>query len=80
MTVDEAHEVSIGEVAQIIADAYQLEKGITWDSTKSDGKLKMTASNHKLGKYLPDFEFSPLRETLTKSVEWFIQHYEIARK
>ena len=78
--MDETHEVSIGEVAQIIADAYQLEKGIVWDSKKSNGKLKMTASNHKLRKYLPDFEFSPLRETLTKTVDWFIQNYDIARK
>jgi len=78
--VDGENEVPVGEVAQIIADTFQLEKGIVWDTTKSDGQLRMTSCNKKLRRYLPDFKFSPLRETLEESVKWFIQNYETARK
>lgn len=78
--MDGENEVPVGEVAQIIADTFQLEKGIVWDTTKSDGQLRMTSCNKKLRRYLSDFKFSPLRETLEESVKWFIQNYETARK
>nr|SVE73061.1 EOG090X09NN [Ceriodaphnia reticulata] len=80
LSVDEASEVSIAQVAQMVADAFQLEQGIVLDSTKADGQYKKTASNNKLRCYLPDFQFTPLREAIEKSVEWFIQNYDIARK
>lgn len=78
--MDEASEVSIAQVAQMVADAFQLEHGIVLDSTKADGQYKKTASNNKLRCYLPDFQFTPLKEAIDKSVEWFIQNYEVARK
>lgn len=33
-----------------------------FDSTKADGQFKKTASNAKLRKYLPDFQFTPFEE------------------
>ncbi len=64
----------------MVADAFQLEHGIAIDPTKSDGQYKKTASNRKLRRYLPDFQFTPLNHAIEKSVEWFIQNYDIARK
>lgn len=78
--MDESEEVSILEVAEAIANALQLKQGIILDATKSDGRLRMTASNRKLRQYLPDFVFSSFRETLVHSVEWFIENYKTARK
>jgi len=72
--------VAISDAAQIIANAFKLEKGIEWETTKSDGLLRMTSSNRKLKNYLPYFKFSPFAETLTASVEWFINNYDAARK
>nr|SVE80842.1 EOG090X09NN [Daphnia magna] len=80
LSVDESSEVSIGEVAQIIADAFQLEHGIILDSTKSDGQYKKTASNKKLRGYLPDFQFMPLKDAIERTVQWFNLNYHIARK
>ena len=68
------------EISQMIADAFQLEQGIVMDSTKADGQHKKTASNAKLRQYLPDFQFTPLKEAIKDSVAWFVDNYEIARK
>lgn len=78
--MDESDEVTIAEVAQMVADAFELEHGIVLDETKSDGQMKKTASNQKLRKYLPDYKFTPLKSALKTTVDWFIQNYETARK
>jgi GDP-L-fucose synthase len=79
-SVDEAAEVSIAEISQMVADAFELEQGIVLDETKADGQFKKTASNLKLRKYLPDFQFTPLPEAVRESVKWFVENYEVARK
>ena len=78
--MDEASEVSIEHVAQMVADAFKLEHGIVLDTSKADGQYKKTASNSKLRRYLPDFEFTPFQEAIEKSVEWFVENYDVARK
>ena len=35
---------------------------VQFDTTKSDGQYKKTASNAKLLKYLPNFKFTPIDE------------------
>lgn len=35
---------------------------ISFDTTKSDGQFKKTASNAKLRTFLPDFKFTPIDE------------------
>ena len=80
LAVDEADEVSIAELGQMVADAFQLEHGVVMDTTKDDGQFKKTASNQKLRKYLPDFKFTPLREAIKANVDWFVDNYETARK
>lgn len=78
--MDEADEVSIAELGQMVAEAFQLEQGVVMDTTKDDGQFKKTASNQKLRKYLPDFQFTPLKEAIKASVDWFVDNYETARK
>lgn len=80
LTVDESDEIPIIEVAEMIAAAFQLEQGIVLDETKAIGQFRKTASNRKLRKYLPDFQFTPLREALQTTVDWFIQNYNTVRK
>ena len=67
-------------MAQIIADAYQLEHGLVFDLSKADGPMRRTASQKKLRQYLPDFRFTPLKEAITTTVHWFIDNYNTARK
>jgi len=81
LSVGEEDEVTIADVAQMIADAMPDFKGkIVKDTTKSDGQHKKTASNAKLRRYLPDYEFKPIRDGIKESVEWFVANYDTARK
>jgi len=79
LSVDEETEVSISELAQLIADAFELEHGLAFDETKSDGQYRKTATNKKLRSYLPDFKFTPLREALGETVKWLEENFDTAR-
>lgn len=71
LSVDVADEVSIESVARMIASKFQLPGKIVMDTSKSDGQYKKTASNAKLRSLLPDFEFTPLEEGLSKTIDWY---------
>ena len=81
LSVDEAAEVSIREIAEMIAEAFELPAAqLVFDTEKSDGQFKKTADNTKLRGYLPAFEFTPIRDGIRKSIAWFKANYEAARK
>jgi len=80
LSVDEDAEVSIKEVAEMVAEAMGFEGKVVCDTTKADGQHKKTASNKKLRTLLPDYKFTPMKEGIQKSVEWFVANYETCRK
>lgn len=84
LSVGEEDEVSIGEAAQAVADAFTKLTNITmtldYDQNFSDGQFKKTASNKKLRAYLPSFQFTPFALGIEHTVRWFIDNYEQARK
>jgi len=80
LSVDESMEVSIKDVALMIAKGMDFKGNIVFDTTKSDGQYKKTASNEKLRKLLPDFTFVPMEKGIKMACEWFSENYEIARK
>jgi GDP-L-fucose synthase len=80
LSVGEEDEVSIADVARYVAEAMHFEGNIVFDTTKSDGQYKKTASNHKLKSLYPDFQFTPIQQGLKEACEWFEAHYEEARK
>ena len=80
LCVDECDEVTILNAAQMIADAFQLEHGIELDEEKAIGQFRKTASNKKLRHYLPHFQFTPLKEAIGATVQWFIANYDHIRK
>ena len=49
-------------------------------NTKADGQYKKTASNAKLRKYLPDYKFTPMKQGIKETVDWFVKNYDSARK
>jgi nucleoside-diphosphate-sugar epimerase len=59
LSVGEEDEVSIKEAAETVIKAMDFKGEVVFDTTKSDGQFKKTASNAKLRKYLPDFKFTP---------------------
>ncbi|GBM86981.1 GDP-L-fucose synthase [Araneus ventricosus] len=80
LSVDEEQEVSIKDAALAVAEAFDFKGEVIFDTTKSDGQYKKTASNEKLRKYKPDFVFTPFKEAVKETVDWFASNYEVARK
>ncbi|CAL1283764.1 unnamed protein product [Larinioides sclopetarius] len=80
LSVDEEQEVSIKDAALAVAEAFDFKGEVIFDTTKSDGQYKKTASNEKLRKYKPDFVFTPFKQAVKETVDWFVSNYEVARK
>ncbi|GAM23498.1 hypothetical protein SAMD00019534_066730 [Acytostelium subglobosum LB1] len=80
LSVDEADEVSIADVAHTIAEAMNFQGKIVFDTSKADGQFKKTASNKKLRSLYPDLTFTPMKEAVKVSAQWFIDNYATARK
>ncbi|XP_015926314.1 GDP-L-fucose synthase [Parasteatoda tepidariorum] len=80
LSVDEEQEVSIKDAALAVTEAFNFKGEVVFDTTKSDGQHKKTASNAKLRKYKPDFVFTPFKEAVKDTVDWFTKNHDIARK
>jgi len=80
LSVDEAAEVSIRDVALMVAKSMGFTGPVVFDTTKSDGQFKKTASNAKLRSLYPEYRFKPIEEGIDEACKWFLEHYEEARK
>lgn len=80
LSVDEEAEVSIKDVALSVAKAMKFEGDVIFDATKADGQFKKTAANKKLRGLRPDYKFVSIDDGIQKSVDWFVENYEKARK
>ena len=59
---------------------FDYEKYLEFDTTKSDGQYKKTASNEKFRKYNPDFCFTQIEKGLQETITWFKENYPKIRK
>ncbi|XP_077572636.1 GDP-L-fucose synthase-like [Stigmatopora nigra] len=80
LSVGEEDEVSIKEAAEAVVEALDFEGKVVYDTHKSDGQLKKTACNAKLRNYRPDFYFTPFKQALKETCDWFVTNYDTARK
>lgn len=80
LSVDENHEVSIEYIARQIAQCFEYEDMIQFDTSLSDGQYKKTADNSKMIQNFGEFNFIPIGTGIKKSVEWFINNYNTCRK
>ncbi|KAL2308591.1 hypothetical protein Nmel_001643 [Mimus melanotis] len=80
LSVGEEDEVSIREAAEAVAEAMEFRGELVFDTTKSDGQFKKTASNAKLRRYLPGFQFTPFKKAVKETCAWFDANYANARK
>lgn len=80
LSVDEEQEVTIYQVAEAVAKAFNFKGELECDTSKADGQHKKTASNEKLRSLMPKFEFTSFNEAIQSSVKWYIDNYEEARK
>ncbi|XP_053675193.1 probable GDP-L-fucose synthase [Anopheles nili] len=80
LSVDESAEVSIAQLAESLAKAFEFKGKLKFDTTKADGQFKKTASNAKLRQHLPQFQFTDFDVAIKETVQWYIENYERARK
>uniref|UniRef100_A0A8D3C8B9 GDP-L-fucose synthase n=1 Tax=Scophthalmus maximus TaxID=52904 RepID=A0A8D3C8B9_SCOMX len=80
LSVGEEDEVSIKEAADAVVQAMGFEGAVEYDTSKSDGQFKKTASNAKLCRYRPDFKFTPFKQAMKETCDWFVANYDTARK
>ena len=76
---DVEDEISIKEVAEIIAKMYGHEL-VKFDTTAPDGQYSKTCSNRKLKELYPSFTFTPLDVGLKLTIDWFNAQYYDCRK
>lgn len=75
-----SEEVSIAEVVDILVETFNFKGNVVFDDTKPEGQYRRPSDNSKIKSYMPDFEFTPFNVAIKKTVEWFINNYEVARK
>jgi len=83
LSVGEEEEISIADAGQAIVDSFSrlfgLKFNIDYDTSFSDGQFKKTASNKKLRKYRPDFQFTSFDKGIDETATWFKENYSTAR-
>ena len=70
-----SNEVSIGYIAELIAEQFDYKNRITFDADKPDGQYRKPSDNSKLKKYLPNYRLKPIEEGIKETVSWFNNHY-----
>ncbi len=80
LSVGEKEEISIGNVAKLIAKEFCYDHMMEFNTGFSDGQYKKTANNSKLIKHYGDYIFTPIETGIKKSVKWFQENYEKCRK
>ena len=72
-------EVCIATVAQKIASIMEYKGSIVYNGER-DGIIRKPSDSGELKSLLPNFEFTTIDDGLEKSIKWFIENYERARK
>ena len=76
INVGNTQEVSIKEVAQMIAEILEFRGEIIWDTTKPKGQLRKPSDNSKLLELgWREEEYMNFRKALTETCKWVILNY-----
>lgn len=73
-------EYSIKEIVNTIADIMEFSGQIKWLTDKPGGQYRRPTTNKKLLSIIGDYKFTRLEDGLEKSINWFINNYNNARK
>lgn len=76
LSPNEKDEVSIEQIAKLIAEKFDYLEQLEFDISKSDGQYKKTVDNSKLMNFCNDFKFTELEDGLNNTIEWFINNYD----
>lgn len=76
INVGNTRQVTIKEVAELIADILNFEGNIIWDKTKPQGQLKKPSDNSKLLELgWREQNYTNFKKALTKTCEWVTLNY-----
>lgn len=70
-----SEEISIKELAEMVAQQIGFKGNILWDSDKPDGQMRKPSSNEHLQSLEPNVAFTPLEEGLDETIQWFLANY-----
>tara|TARA_B100000900_G_scaffold107196_1_gene89210 strand:+ start:2814 stop:3722 length:909 start_codon:yes stop_codon:yes gene_type:complete len=73
-------EITIKDVVEMIVEISNFKGEVLFDTSKSDGQLVKKTDNSKLKSIIGDFSFTSMEKGLQKTIEWFDNNYEEARK
>lgn len=73
-------EITIKELINILCKKFNLINKIKYNISYSDGQLIKTSDYNELIQLLPNFKFTSLDNGLEKTINYFIEHYNIIRK
>lgn len=68
-------EVSIKEVATLIAKYFDMQDNMCFDTSFSDGQYKKTADNSKLIERAGNLQLTPLEDGIPNACQWFVDNY-----
>lgn len=77
--MDEKDEITIRQLAEMIAKSFNFQGILEFDTNVADGQIKKTASNDKLRRLLPNFKFTNLEAAIADTVVWFKKNNKQAR-
>jgi GDP-L-fucose synthase len=80
LSVDEHDEISIGDVAILVAKEFDYEEHLVFSDLEDKGQYKKTANNAQLRDLLPSYKFTPIQEGLKETITWFKANYQSVRK
>lgn len=76
----DGEEVTIKDVAIMIAEQFDYVDKMQFDNTFSVGQYKKTADVTKYKAYLPDYKFMNIKQGIAETVEYFKTNYANCRK
>lgn len=78
--VSNTTQYSIKDIVDNVVKYMDFKGEVIWQKEKPNGQFRKPSSNKKLMSVIGDYKFTPLEEGLKKSIEWFNNNYETARK
>lgn len=76
LNITSGEDISIKELAELVAEVVGYEGNIIWDKDRGDGQLKKALSSDKMVSVLPHFKpFYNIRETIKLTVNWYKENH-----
>jgi GDP-L-fucose synthase len=76
----EESEISIGDIARIIANKYNYKNRMIFDQKYSDGQYKKTVSIDKLYNIIGDFNYTSIEVGINNTIDWFIENIDNSKR